>query len=301
MATIQQLLQTTSRTFALAIPFLPPVERIDVMLGYLVFRIADTLEDADRLSRDERIRGLEEFAAVLGDPQPTAWAEFANRWAARRPSANGNYQQLLRQTPDVLAALAGRQSSVRETIARHARRSIAGMCETLSRADADGSLMCQSVEELRNYCYSVAGIVGELLSELFIERLELSDPPQALATLRRDARWFGEGLQLVNILKDVDADAQAGRTYLPREVTPSEMFALAREDLTHAARYIASLRQLSAPPGYIAFTRAPRELALATLAAIEAKGPGAKLTRLEVSAILEDIQREFAETMIEKV
>ncbi|MEM6799247.1 MAG: squalene/phytoene synthase family protein, partial [Planctomycetota bacterium] len=115
----------------------------------------------------------------------------------------------------------------------------------------------------------------------------------AAYSLARDARWFGEGLQLVNILKDAADDAQVGRTYLPEGVPLEDVIAIAKDALTRAARYIDALRERHAPPGYIAFTRAPRELAVATLAKLKTDGPGAKLTRPEVAAILQDIQQEF--------
>ncbi|MEM9184860.1 MAG: squalene/phytoene synthase family protein [Planctomycetota bacterium] len=288
MATLEELLRTTSRTFALAIPLLPEPERRDVTLGYLVFRIADTLEDADNLQRDERIAGLADFAATLDDLSPASADDFAKKWAPRRAIDNQHYQRLMEQAPDVLAALAQRPPAVREAVVRHATRSIAGMQATLRRAGADGSLRCRSVDELRRYCYHVAGIVGELLTDLFERRLGRA----AAEALHADARWFGEGLQLVNILKDADADADAGRTYLPAGTPLGEVFAIAADDLTRAARYIDVLREASAPAGYIAFTRAPREMAVATLKKLRLDGAGAKLTRPEVAAIMQDVQQE---------
>src|SRR4051812_37988052 len=47
-ADIDRLLLRTSRTFALAIPELPEPLRREVGVAYLLFRIADTFEDANR-------------------------------------------------------------------------------------------------------------------------------------------------------------------------------------------------------------------------------------------------------------
>ena len=52
MTNLETLLAKTSRTFALSICFLPEGLRRDVTIAYLLFRIADTLEDADRWPRD---------------------------------------------------------------------------------------------------------------------------------------------------------------------------------------------------------------------------------------------------------
>ena len=45
MDLLDQLLERTSRTFALSIPLLPEPARREVTLAYLLLRIADTLED----------------------------------------------------------------------------------------------------------------------------------------------------------------------------------------------------------------------------------------------------------------
>src|SRR5438477_258431 len=85
-----------------------------------------------------------------------------------------------------------------------------------------------AIAYLRAYCYAVAGIVGEMLTELFV----LGRPGmQAVAgDLRKHAAAFGEGLQLVNILKDARPDAVEGRTFLPRQAPLREVFVLARQD-----------------------------------------------------------------------
>lgn len=292
MATLEELLQTTSRTFALAIPLLPPSERLDVTLGYLVFRIADTLEDADNLARDERIAALDDLDAALRQLTEEVAVEFTNRWAPRRPCDDEACQRLMEQAPDVLLTLAGRPEPARSAVARHARRSIAGMQQTLQRADPAGRLRCQSIDELRDYCYFVAGVVGELLTELFQPSLR---NPSAVEKLRADARWFGEGLQLVNILKDAEADAASGRVYLPAGAPLEEVFAIAEDDLDRAGRYIENLRRASAPAGCVAFCRAPREMAVATLARLKTDGPGAKITRQQVAEILSGIAAEVGE------
>ncbi|MEN1680033.1 MAG: squalene/phytoene synthase family protein [Planctomycetota bacterium] len=287
--TLDELLQTTSRTFALAIPLLPEPERTDVTLGYLVFRIADTLEDADNLPRDARRDALADFAETLADLSPERLEQFTDRWASRRPCDNDDYQRLMENTPAVLGELAARPAPVRETVVDFATRSIRGMAETLERATADAELRCESIDQLRGYCYHVAGIVGELLTQLF--ELRLGDS-SSVKTLRQQARWFGEGLQLVNILKDADADAAEGRSYLPAGVPLAQVFELADDDLLRAASYIDALREAEAPAGYIAFCRAPREMAVATLAKLRTDGPGAKITREQVAAIMEAVRED---------
>ena len=56
MATIEDLLLKTSRTFALSIPMLPEPTRREVGVAYLLFRIADTLEDATLWTPERQVQ-----------------------------------------------------------------------------------------------------------------------------------------------------------------------------------------------------------------------------------------------------
>ena len=68
---------------------------------------------------------------------------------------------------------------------------------------------------LDRYCYYVAGVVGEMLTELFC------DYCPALQTnaeeMMRLAVSFGQGLQMTNILKDIWDDRARGACWLPRD------------------------------------------------------------------------------------
>ena len=144
------------------------------------------------------------------------------------------------------------------------------------------------MRELRDYCYVVAGIVGEMLTELFV--LDRPDLEAVAPDLRRDAPKFGEALQLVNILKDAASDSSQGRRYLPEGVERAEVFALARQDLATAGRYTSMLERAGAPRGVVGFNALPMMLAWATLARVEAQGPGSKLTRAEVAGIVSRLE-----------
>ena len=108
--------------------------------------------------------------------------------------------------------------------------------------------------------------------------------------LRADSANFGEALQLVNILKDVAGDVVEGRGYLPPDLDPAELFQLARRDLQAAEHYSLVLHSQGAPRGIVEFTLMPVLLAWATLDRIAEQGPGAKLTRPEVRAILDRLE-----------
>jgi farnesyl-diphosphate farnesyltransferase len=275
---VDDLLLETSRTFALAVPFLPLRTRRAVALAYLLFRCADTLEDAATWLLDERRAALEAFARMLDGE----WCEPATveRWLARGVTRHEGYARLLRRLPDVLDDVDRLPPAAAACLRRHARRTTIGMRDLV----ASSAMGLQTLEALREYCYVVAGIVGELLTETF-----LRDAPQlesVKSELLAEQGAFGEGLQLVNILKDERDDRAEGRVFLPDGILRGDVFALAASDLRGARRYIAALQRGGAPPGFIAFTSLPCELAEKTLDALREHGPGAKVPRTSVAAMV---------------
>jgi farnesyl-diphosphate farnesyltransferase len=291
MANLDDLLEKTSRTFALSIPMLPEPTRRHVAIAYLLFRVADTFEDAARWPRAKRLTALDELAGLL---EAAGGEKVASaRWLSDPPVAHEGYLELLRDTPAVMDAYWAVPTSARAALRRDLLRTISGMAGFVRRGDARGNLQLRSIRELRDYCYVVAGIVGEMLTELFLLDAESLAP--FASRLRRRSRFFGEALQLVNILKDANSDATEGRVYLPIGVDRARVFALARRDLNIAAAYVGTLQLAGAPEGFIAFTGSPAVLARASLDRIESTAPGAKITRAEVGALMERMFEDLAE------
>ena len=96
----------------------------------------------------------------------------------------------------------------------------------------------QTFEELDQYCYRVASVVGLLSIEIF----GYQNPD-----CRQYAIYLGQALQLTNILRDVRNDAQRGRIYFPLEelvrqrVTQDEILGLIySESFAQAAASVAA-------------------------------------------------------------
>lgn len=287
---LQDLLAKTSRTFALAIPLLPEPTVHEVTVAYLLFRIADTFEDASVLwEKPQQQRALGEFVELIQEPSVEAAQMLVERWLEEPPSEHAGYLELLANTPQVIAGHLSMSAAAQEVVAHHTMRTSIGMASVVERIGADGVLRLDSVSEVRDYCYIVAGIVGEMLTDLFLlgrGHLELI----ADYLRERDAQ-FGEGLQLVNILKDSADDTVEGRNYLPASIERDEFFELARLDLEAATEYTLAIQEAGGPEGIVMFTGLPVELAWATLKVVEEKGPGAKLTRPQVFAIHQRLKR----------
>ncbi|MEO0412730.1 MAG: squalene/phytoene synthase family protein [Pseudomonadota bacterium] len=75
--------------------------------------------------------------------------------------------------------------------------------------DANGPVLRPDWQELTHYCDCVASAVGRLCIRIFGDA---SDDARALADHQ------GQALQLTNILRDIEEDAERGRIYVPREL-----------------------------------------------------------------------------------
>ncbi|HEX4953487.1 MAG TPA: squalene/phytoene synthase family protein [Thermoanaerobaculia bacterium] len=277
----EELLAGTSRTFAATIPLLAVPLREQVTVAYLLFRLADTLEDAPTAPATERAQALKGLAAEL--------SRGTLETLPAPPGLDEPHRQLFANAPALAAAVAAFPETVREAIVSRVAHTALGMAEVVLAADSTGRVELASEAELERYCYLVAGVVGEMLTDLFV-----AAAPQLAAVraeLDRDAALFGEALQLVNILKDREGDAREGRRFLPRGLPLATVFGRAREDTRRGARYIATLATGGAPADVLAFTRFPLAVAIETLDAIETRGPGAKIGRERVGQLLEAARR----------
>ena len=96
---ITQMLTETSRTFALAIPLLPEPTRGDVTIAYLLFRIADTFEDAAHMADFTHIAGghsANDRATVRKEIDDADARQFDEGFADRRMADAEARRQFLR-------------------------------------------------------------------------------------------------------------------------------------------------------------------------------------------------------------
>jgi farnesyl-diphosphate farnesyltransferase len=222
-----QILPYVSRTFALTIPELPPALRTSVTCAYLLCRIADTIEDEPALSPPETLAFLQRFSAVLagqGDPAQLA-REIAQRLTDRTLPTERDLVSNMQRVIGVMAALRPAQRAA-------IQRCVELMCYGMPRFQFTASVKgLAASSDLDDYCYYVAGVVGEMLTDLFCDYSpEIARHRAALSAV---AASFAQGLQMTNILKDVWEDRNRGACWLPQEVF---------------SRYGVDLAQVSAEP-----------------------------------------------------
>jgi len=207
-----EILPHVSRTFALTIPQLPPALSVPVTSAYLLCRIADTIEDEPALTPPETLAFLQRFSGVVagrGDPNSLA-RDLEKRLTDRTLATERDLVSNMDRVTRVTANLGDAQRAA-------IQRCVELMCYGMPRFQFNASVrgLARSAD-LDDYCYYVAGVVGEMLTELFCDYSpEIARRRAALTGL---AASFAQGLQMTNILKDVWEDRSRGACWLPQDV-----------------------------------------------------------------------------------
>lgn len=185
-----------SSNFSLGFLFLSQDKRAVLGAVYAYCRLIDDIVDSGSLEKDEARR-------MLG-----FWREEVARLFAGRPTHSVS-QRLL----PYLAAYRLPQDAFLEVVRG---------CEM----DLDRTRYA-TPEELESYMHGVASAVGYMCVEIFGYR---HTPAPGI---REFAKLFGYAFQLTNIIRDVGADLELGRVYLPqsdmRDAGYSEQSLLLRE------------------------------------------------------------------------
>jgi farnesyl-diphosphate farnesyltransferase len=223
----REILPGVSRTFALTIPVLPVDLAVVMTNAYLLCRIADTIEDDPGLHPEQKSEFHARFVAVVrGDASAAAFAaDLAPLLSTRVLPAE---RELVRNTSAVIRVTHACSAEERAALTR----CVSIMCRGMPAFQRNKSLRgLKDLTELAEYCYYVAGVVGEMCTELFALHCPELGPKRE--TMLRMAVSFGQGLQMTNILKDIWDDRQAGACWLPRSVFDAGRCDLERLEAWH--------------------------------------------------------------------
>ncbi|MBI2994148.1 MAG: phytoene/squalene synthase family protein [Gammaproteobacteria bacterium] len=208
----ERILQGVSRTFALTIPQLPPALCRVVSNAYLLCRIADTIEDDKHLPLEEKRQFADRFIRVVAGMETAA--EFAATLAPKlSPTATADERDLIVHTDTVIRITHGFTPRQRAALEHCIRIMADGMARY---QESNVRLGLKDLPDMDAYCYHVAGVVGEMLTELFCAHSPEIDRHRA--ELMPLAVSFGQGLQMTNILKDIWDDQRRGMCWLPRDI-----------------------------------------------------------------------------------
>ena len=263
----RDMLPRVSRTFALNIRLLDESMGEAVRSGYLLCRIADTIEDAWPGPRSEIEARFDQFLAGLDgdDDAAGAFAAASGQLAGRASAA---HIELVASTPTVLRAYGALAAADRADLAEAVNTMARGMRRYAGRAaeredagrtdTAPGLVRAPYIyddAELKDYCWIVAGCVGVMLTRLFERRCGNAD-----ARRLELSPAVGEGLQLTNILLDWPVDLRGGRCHVPASglaefgLLPADLVGPARPEVERLARRLEqrAWAALASVPDYVA-------------------------------------------------
>ncbi|SOC37528.1 squalene/phytoene synthase family protein [Ureibacillus acetophenoni] len=264
-----RVLKETSRTFFIPITFLQKDLKMAVATAYLMMRAIDEIEDNEHpeVTNDVKYLLLNEISGLL---ESTSFDEE-------------KYLEILtpfeKYMPEVTMRLGDWIKLIPNGADHLIKRSTSEMAFGMAKW-AKAEWQVKTREDLDEYTYYVAGLVGVMLSDLW-------EWNAGVKTDRELAIGFGRGLQAVNILRNQDEDMiERGVSFVPDGWNRAQLFKYAEENLVKADLYIKDINKKS----ILLFCKLPLALAHKTLKAlIEGKE---KMTRAEVEQTVKEIEAE---------
>ncbi|KAB1196634.1 MULTISPECIES: phytoene/squalene synthase family protein [Haloferax] len=315
--------QGVSRTFALTVDVLEEPMSSYICIGYLLCRVADTIEDSSSISPDEQAHLLRLYDGALDPEDDTDIDEFVTAVEPHLPpeGERSDDWMVVANAERVVRTFDALPDDVREAVTPPVRELVSGMAMFVERHSDTGGLRIQSREELEEYCYYAAGTVGNLITNL-VTRENIDR--ERKSRLYDTAEEFGLLLQLVNIAKDVHDDYTAeNNVYLPAEwleeegisqeevVVPehrSKTASVVYRTATHAKSFVDDAQTyLETVPlrdgNTLAAWAIPFLLAVGTLRELLANpehavtGEGVKISRKEVFAVVAAMNDTSADSL----
>lgn len=206
------LLKAVSRSFYLTIRFLPQEMRPAVALGYMLARATDTVADNASASPELRIHVLQRMADAISGNMNEAEIQDVSR-VLNLEVEHESEAILLQEFPRCLLALETFDETQKALIRKVLATIIQGQLWDLTAFAQRDTV--ESDEETKRYTYSVAGCVGEFWTELGYATMNarFCNPERSEVMVQAGIR-YGQGLQLINILRDMQEDEARGRHYL---------------------------------------------------------------------------------------
>ena len=222
LAWCHEAVQGVSRTFALTVDVLDEPMASQICLGYLLCRVADTVEDAGHIPPDEQADVLRTYRHAIDPNEDVSIDRFRteiDEWVPEPERRNDDWE-VVAESPTILATFEELDPEVREAIVPPVVEMVDGMAMFVDRHADEGGLRIDDRDELEQYCYYAAGTVGNLITNLLTQ----GDVAEERARRLRDtAEEFGLLLQLVNVSKDVYDDyTEENNVYLPAEWLEAE-------------------------------------------------------------------------------
>lgn len=241
---LQEILKEVSRSFYLSMVWLPSRMRRGVAAGYLLARAADSVADSSSANVSIRVRTLEKMGeAVEGKLSEEEESQLLGALSGAMADAQSKVSErrLLQRYGDCLALMRSLPEGEKDLVCRVLTNITKGQLWDLTFF-AQGSSVT-SDEQTFSYTYWVAGCVGEFWTRL--GAVVLGDrfcKPSHVDLLTEAGVRYGRGLQLINILRDMEEDEALGRSYICSESSLERWQSRAERYLMDGLDYARRLR-----------------------------------------------------------
>src|SRR5690625_2709190 len=198
--------------------------KLTVGSAYLCMRAIDEIEDHEELDANIKASLLRQTRDLLvkdEDFDKYTYEQLVNPYKAELPEVTLRLGDWIEICPS------GIEKSVRNYTAEMA----SGMADWVEK---DWEI--HTKEDLDDYTYYVAGLVGVMLSDIW-KWYDNTETDYDLAI------GFGRGLQAVNILRNQHEDyAERGVRFIPDNWTRDDVFAYANDNLAKADAYLKDIK-----------------------------------------------------------
>lgn len=260
------LLKSVSRSFYLSVKYLPSPMSKAVAVAYLLARATDTVADAEQTPGREREALLQSMGSAIAGRlirEESATLSARLRTELAEELTNRGERELLVRFDECLSALDGLPGEERELVRCVLETIVRGQLWDLTYFREHVSV--EDAEQTRRYTYLVAGCVGEFWTLLGLRTMGAGFSRTPEEKLLKLGIRYGQGLQLVNIVRDYGEDAARGRCYLPGVGVERAWLQMAGEYVRDGLLYAEHLRNWR-----VRFASAlPARLALRTLQLIQ--------------------------------
>ena len=210
---LDSILEGTSRSFYLSLKELPREIRKQVSLLYMLARTSDTIADSEGGEPEDLLQALESYNEFTqGNSEEAPDLEELSEF-----QSNISEGLLLKNVDKVASNISQFSESDQESIRNCLGTIIGGQILDLKRfsSEVDGIPSIEENDELDDYAYRVAGSVGEFWTQMSLDHLFKIKEENEAEIFENGVR-FGKALQMINILRDIPADLELGRCYIPR-------------------------------------------------------------------------------------
>jgi phytoene/squalene synthetase len=198
------ILPHAARTFAVSLILLPAHQARSAAVAYLYCRMLDSYEDL----HPDHVAKREVLAAIAARPSgPPLAAAPPLPEAMARDRRDRAHLLLVKRRSLIDRVFLTLPSSDQENVAELVSSMAAGMLWAADAFEAQGGVL-ETEEQLSRYCHHVIG-------EPVLFALRLVSPGGVTEARRRDAMAVSEMIQLANITRDIERDAERGIAYHP--------------------------------------------------------------------------------------